>query len=310
MKITWQEYGLSFEQLGDEILVTDLKVSEISNEGNCYPVRGWNLNNQLHVQELKSFIETCGGRGFRWLLQEGHPMPTKRGREGETRRYFALSRAYTPQPAWDVSVNNPGGETYVIQKRHAKHLDMVNIPYDLESGGGHNLKIARNRLSEALDAIVNPPVSEEEGEAAENQKEQTLWSDSTIPEKHREALIRARRGHGLFRQRVLAIEPYCRLTGVSDSRFLRASHIKPWVQSTNQECLDGNNGLMLSPHVDHLFDQGYISFEQSGRVLIQDGIAKILRYWSLTEKALGKPFTDAQDAYLAYHRSVVFARKN
>lgn len=308
MKLAWQEYGLSFEQLGDEILVTDLKVSDISNEGNCYLVRGWNLNNQLHVEELKSFIETCCGRGFRWVLQEGHPMPTKRGREGETRRYLALSRAYTPQPAWDVAVDNPGGATYAIQKRHAARLDIAKIPYQLQSGGGRNLKIARELLTEALDAIANLPG--EESDAAENQKEQELKSDSSIPEKDKEALIRARRGQGLFRQRVLAIEPYCRLTGVSDPRFLRASHIKPWAQSTNQECLDGNNGLMLSPHADHLFDQGYISFEQSGRVLIKDGIAEILRDWSLGEKTLGKPFTDAQDVYLAYHRSVVFARKN
>jgi hypothetical protein len=36
----------------------------------------------------------------------------------------------------------------------------------------------------------------------------------------------------------------------SDHRFLVASHIKPWRLSDNSERLDGNNSLLLSPHVD------------------------------------------------------------
>src|SRR5256885_16576834 len=66
----------------------------------------------------------------------------------------------------------------------------------------------------------------------------------------------------------MQIEKRCRLTGVSDTRLLVASHIKPWKDSTNQERLDGHNGLLLSPHVDRLFDRHLISFTDDGQIIV------------------------------------------
>ena len=81
-----------------------------------------------------------------------------------------------------------------------------------------------------------------------------------IPETDKEQLIKARRGQGTFQVRVEAIEAACRVTGVKDRQFLVASHIKPWRASDNAEKLDGNNGQLLSPHVDKVFDNGWITF--------------------------------------------------
>jgi hypothetical protein len=50
---------------------------------------------------------------------------------------------------------------------------------------------------------------------------------------------------------------------VNEPRHLKASHIKPWRDATDAERLDGSNGLLLSPHIDHLFDEGYITFSIS-----------------------------------------------
>lgn len=102
----------------------------------------------------------------------------------------------------------------------------------------------------------------------EHRIEATIESDVAIPETDREALIIARRGQGLFKQRVIRVEHACRLTGVTDLVHLRASHCKPWRDSTNEERLDGENGLLLTPAIDHLFDRGFISFENSGELVI------------------------------------------
>ena len=119
----------------------------------------------------------------------------------------------------------------------------------------------------------------------------------------------ARRGQGKFRENVAKFEGRCRVTGVDDTRFLIASHIKPWRASTNQERLDGENGLLLSPNVDHLFDRGFISFQDDGRLLVSPAIE------AETINRLGIPlegpidcgsFTDNQMHYLAYHRREVF----
>ena len=96
----------------------------------------------------------------------------------------------------------------------------------------------------------------------------TIERDTTLRDTEREAVIQARRGQGIFRQRVSIVEDHCRITGVTNPEHLRASHCKPWRDSSNEERLDGENGLLLTPSIDHLFDRGFISFRKSGQVLI------------------------------------------
>lgn len=92
-------------------------------------------------------------------------------------------------------------------------------------------------------------------EVWEHHIESKIESDRRIPETEREALIVARRGQGLFKQRVMEIETRCRITGVTNPIHLRASHCKLWRDSNNEERLDGENGLLLTPTMDHLFDR-------------------------------------------------------
>lgn len=42
----------------------------------------------------------------------------------------------------------------------------------------------------------------------------------------------------------------------------------PWRDATNEERLDGENGLLLTHSIDHLFDRGFIGFENNGRLII------------------------------------------
>src|SRR5215469_9827436 len=102
----------------------------------------------------------------------------------------------------------------------------------------------------------------------EHRLEQSVVEDKSIPETDREAIIRARRGQGLFKERVMQIERRCRITGVQKTAHLVASHCKLWRDSTNEERLDGENGLLLTPSIDHLFDRGFIGFENDGSLII------------------------------------------
>jgi hypothetical protein len=119
-------------------------------------------------------------------------------------------------------------------------------------------------------------------------------------------LVKARRGQGIFKANVRLIETACRVTGVSDVRHLRASHIKPWALSNNQEKLDGHNGLLLSPHVDHLFDRGFISFKGSGELIVSNKLANaILDKWSIRREINVGQFTHTQKEYLEFHRDQI-----
>ncbi len=183
-----------------------------------------------------------------------------------------------------------------------------------ERGIGNSIRdeVYRVRMEDQGNVVVAVPAERftlsswwsEYQEAMERQIDLEI-QDSGLRETEIEGLVKSRRGQGVFRDRVLALEPRCRLTGLADPRFLRASHIKPWAVATNQERLDGSNGLMLSPHVDLLFDQGYISFLKSGEVLASEDARSAIQAWRLNGHCLAS-FSDEQERYLKYHRQCIF----
>jgi len=125
----------------------------------------------------------------------------------------------------------------------------------------------------------------------------------------REQIVRARRGQGVFRANVLLREESCRVTRVNEPRHLKASHIKPWRDATDAERLDGANGLLLSPHIDHLFDEGYITFSSNQELVIVPEVRdKLLDAWGIDARVQVGEFSREQNAYLDYHRTNVFKR--
>ncbi len=120
-------------------------------------------------------------------------------------------------------------------------------------------------------------------------------------------LAKARRGQGIFRTNVRLVEHRCRLTGVDNMKHLRASHIKPWKDASDSEKIDGNNGLLLSPHVDHLFDRGFISFKNSGALIVSKQLNPIVMdQWSLSSVENVGIFNSKQSKFLEFHRDSVF----
>ncbi|HPU52050.1 MAG TPA: HNH endonuclease signature motif containing protein [Burkholderiaceae bacterium] len=112
------------------------------------------------------------------------------------------------------------------------------------------------------------PAPEQDIEEWEHRVEIELSTDIGIRETERAALIQARRGQGQYRDNLKAVERACRITKVERLEHLIASHVRPWRDSNNEQRLDGENGLLLTPTVDHLFDKGFISFEDSGRLIV------------------------------------------
>lgn len=136
-----------------------------------------------------------------------------------------------------------------------------------------------------------------------------IEDDAMIPETQRLQLAKARIGQGLFRKRVMLVDPQCRVTGVDDPRLLIASHIKPWRDSSNVERINGYNGIMLSPHVDALFDERLITFKDDGRMLVHASLPQtVLDRWSINPTANVGKFYEQQKVFLDHHRKL-FAMK-
>jgi len=137
-------------------------------------------------------------------------------------------------------------------------------------------------------------------------------ADETITETEKQTLVFSRIGQGKFKDNVKRIESSCRITKVDKIEHLRASHLKPWRDSDNEERLNGENGLLLTPSIDHLFDRGFISFENNGDLLISP-----VSHKQSLEK-MGVPvetklnvggFTEGQKAFLDFHREDIFLQK-
>lgn len=145
----------------------------------------------------------------------------------------------------------------------------------------------------------------------EHRIETVIESDTAIPATDREAIIRARCGQGVFKQRVMEIEQRCRITGVTNPVHLIASHCKPWRDSTNAERLNGENGLLLTPSIDHLFDRGFIGFEGNGTLIISPVAHRpsLARMGIDTTGAVNVgSFAPGQRAFLEYHRDKVLLK--
>ena len=130
-----------------------------------------------------------------------------------------------------------------------------------------------------------------------------------IGETEKLRLIKSRVGQGVYRKNLIKVEDKCRVTGLSDSNYLIASHIKPWGHSDDNEKLDGNNGLLLSPHIDKLFDNGYISFSNDGNMLISTRLnTDVLTTWNINKVLNIGSFNRKQKVYLEYHRTNIFEK--
>jgi 5-methylcytosine-specific restriction protein A len=89
----------------------------------------------------------------------------------------------------------------------------------------------------------------------------------------RSGLVISRVGQGAYRKSIInRWENRCAVTGFTESRVLIASHIHPWKDSNNDERLDVDNGILLSPTYDALFDRHLITFENSGKIVLADKI--------------------------------------
>lgn len=133
----------------------------------------------------------------------------------------------------------------------------------------------------------------------------------TMEVTERTDIVKSRIGQGKFKKRLLdKYDSKCIITGITQKKLLIASHIKPWAVSDNHERLSVNNGLILTPTYDKLFDTGLISFKNNGAVIISRLISsedkEKLRLANNTVYDI-KP-NEELNLNLEYHRDVVFLR--
>jgi hypothetical protein len=155
------------------------------------------------------------------------------------------------------------------------------------------------------------PAPEQDIEEWERRVEVEITTNTSIRETEKAALVMARHGQGQFRKNVRSIEHACRITKVERMEHLIAGHIRPWRDSNNEDRLDGENGFLLTPTVDHLFDKGFISFENTGQLIVSpvaDPMSLRRMGMDLEGRVNAGVFSEGQRRHLDFHRENVLRR--
>lgn len=186
--------------------------------------------------------------------------------------------------------------------------NITGIP-NIRLGQFPKLKFDEAKAVRSFFGLTNPPNDPEilVMEQLDDEHESQLLQRTFQGPVETMQLVKARRGQGVFRLNVELFETSCRITGLRDLQHLKASHMKPWRDSDDLEKIDGHNGLLLSPHVDHLFDRGWIKFENDGSFIPSPKLEiEVLSSWRIEPPRNPKPFLPRQIEYLEYHRELVF----
>lgn len=164
---------------------------------------------------------------------------------------------------WFLAVEHPG-----VARKLAEELpDSVSEPVPHTYRGAfafadrHQMRDALSRAFHLARGLPSFPLSQYEAAVA------------GLGDTETERLTKQRIGQGFFRDALINYWRKCPITGVSEPRLLRASHIVPWSECrSDEERLSVHNGLLLAAHWDAAFDQGLVSFDDEGRALVKPGL--------------------------------------
>lgn len=213
---------------------------------------------------------------------------------GHFARLIASLLKYTP----DVVANDDPRWTYTLCTAH-EHKDR----------NGHFQWILRPEVAEAMESLgmVDPIETHDALDDLQAMEEVA----SALSEKERSTYQKARIGQGQYRERLINYWGGCAVTGSQMHELLIASHMKPWRECNVQEAVDMPNGLLLAPNLDAVFDQGFITFDDNGQIILSPQLkpsnASLLGI--AEDMCLRKELTDYHLPYLQYHRDNVFRSK-
>ena len=195
-----------------------------------------------------------------------------------------------------IGQKGPGG-----QWKYECKLSLIDYEFfQTKDKNNKNRKAVRFIFERVQDkrggSTFNAPQSEQPA------KEPSL---STKPNQtERKGLVTTRVGQGAYRRQILQrYDGKCAVTGANSEELLIASHIVPWRDADDSERLDVDNGILLSPNYDALFDRHLISFNDDGQIMLSESVPKDLTAsLSISGKEKIKVF-EGMKAYLRRHRA-------
>jgi hypothetical protein len=133
----------------------------------------------------------------------------------------------------------------------------------------------------------------------------------TKPKKTSELrFVNQRVGQSYFRNQLLDRWDYkCAVTGYDNYKICIASHIVPW-KISEEDRLEIDNGILLSPDLDALFDKKLISFKDNGKIIMSKKILKNISMLGINEEMSLSKVTEGMKKYLSWHREKFYEKED
>jgi putative restriction endonuclease len=180
---------------------------------------------------------------------------------------------------------------------------------------GHTLKLRNCPVPKDIGLFYgNPILLSDETSIPLPSKKLTEDEENDYSIENRRLEINVRQKQSVFRKNVLKnFQRRCCISALTETNLLRASHIVPWSHRVDSR-LDPSNGLCLSVAYDHLFDQGFIGFTESLKVIITPQhkrfsapLQSILKDIDAKQASLPK-LRPINTEYLCYHREKILIK--
>ena len=201
-------------------------------------------------------------------------------------RFYILRKVYVFEHEYVMTPNTQGH----------KYLSFADIGID----NSDLLKIDKT--------LFKPSDNMQKQLESENQAIEIDIQSHNLEGLERTAVVKARINQGAFRDMLIQKYHKCCLCGVDEESLLVASHIKPWADSTRKERVDDNNGLLLCPNHDRLFDRGYITFNDDGNIVISDALSDANQIYMNVNSDITIEMTSKTTEYMKYHRNTVYEK--
>lgn len=186
--------------------------------------------------------------------------------------------------------------------RYVPRLEVLSVDYFQGKDRNGNERTAIKFFFQRSGLQLNYPIEEISMTLAADPP--TEYKVNIPNETEKRGLVTSRVGQGAYRKSILFRWDFkCAVTNYPKNEILIASHIIPWKGASNDERLDVNNGILLSPTYDALFDRHLISFENSGKIILSDSLTRSnFREIGITGNEIIKKLSLDNYPYLERHR--------
>jgi putative restriction endonuclease len=143
-------------------------------------------------------------------------------------------------------------------------------------------------------------------------------TESDLQGTTKEAVVKQRVNQDVFRTMILNnYDNTCAITGINIPTMLIASHIIPWADDEENR-LNPENGICLSPLYDKAFDKGFIGIDEDYRVVLSRELKEYStreyyqqHFGSIEHKKIILPEEHKPNlSFLEYHINNIFAKHN